>query len=110
MQILTQIKNPKIQKLYLKHLSKQSCIYNALHEIGVNFTANKIPLTSSEVKKLKKYKRLFRRLSKRSKNKAEQSKQVVQAGGAFPLLIPILASLGGSIAGKIVDHVASKIH
>lgn len=105
---MLQIKDPKIQKQYLKHLSKQSCIYDAVHEIALNVTSNKVPLTSSEVKKLKKYRPLFKKLSKRTKDKSVQARQVVQAGGAFPLLIPILGSIGSAIAGKIVDHVVSR--
>lgn len=102
---MLQIKDPKIQKTYLKYLAKQSCIYDAVHEIAINMTSNKLPLTPSEGKKLKKFRPLFKRLSKRTKDKKIQSRQVIQAGGAFPLLIPILGSLGGAIISKIVDHV-----
>lgn len=107
-QVLLQIKDSKSQRQYLKFLSKQSCIYDAVHEIALNITSNKIPLTPLESKKLKKYKPLFKRLSKQTKDKSAQSRQIVQAGGAFPLLIPILGSIGAAIAGKIVDHVVSR--
>ena len=96
-QTLLQIKDQKIQKQYLKYLSKQSCIYDAVHEIALNITANKIPLTPTEAKKLKKYRNVFKKLSKKTKEKSAQSRQVIQAGGAFPLLIPILGSIGGAI-------------
>ena len=104
-QTLLRIKDQKIQKLYLRYLSKQSCIYDAVHEIALNLNSNKIPLTPTENKKLKKFRPLFKRLSKKTKNKTIQRRQVVQSGGAFPLLIPILGSLGGALVSKLVEHV-----
>jgi len=100
---LLQIKNQKIQQQYLKYLAKQSCIYKAVQEIALNYISNKIPLTLKEEKKLIKFKPVLKRLSKPTKDKKLQSRQVVQIGGAF--LIPILGSIGGAIVSKIVDHV-----
>lgn len=102
---------PKLRKLILQNCdSKVIC---ALVEIIHNLLNGNIPLSKNQKKKLKKYKKQFRFLSKKciQKNKNINTKKarktVVQTGGALPFLLPLIipliakAALAGAVSAGV---------
>jgi len=96
--------NPKLRASLLKQGSKN--LKRAIIEIIVNLLRGNIKLTKIQKQKLQKYKNVMRRVYKRyfneRNNKIKKTKinnnDIVQVGGALPLLLPIIAGIIGKAA------------
>lgn len=99
--------SPKLRKAILEQCDNQ--VICVLSEIILNLLNGQFNLTTKQKQKLSKYKKYFRALAKqcnRSKhiNKKNARKLLIQTGGAFPLLLGLLApliakaALGGVVA------------
>lgn len=64
---------------------------NLLRQLAVNLLKGNIPLTPSQLKKLKKYKRVIRRLADR-RTSAANRKRITQSGGGFMAMLPLAIS------------------
>lgn len=83
-------------------LNCQSCIIYAISEIIKNILNGNIPISTTEKKKLIKYKTALRKLATTKVSLPERRRVVNQVGGALPaLLIPAISLLGSLIANKI---------
>ncbi len=85
-------------------LNAKNCVIDAISEIAVNCLKGNIPLNSCDFKKLEKYKKILRILSKKSPVKRRR-KIIIQKGGQLlSLLIPPALSLISSIVSKYLTH------
>jgi hypothetical protein len=78
-------------------------------EIVSNFLEKKIPLSRTQVNKLKPYAKHIRRISKH--RSVTVAKKDLIGHGAFlgPLLAPVLATLASKLIEHAIDHGRSKI-
>lgn len=90
--------NPQLRKAILEKCDKN--VVHSLIEIILNVLYGHIDLTPNQRKKLKRFKHAFRQLtrkcvSKKTKriNSKQARKNLIQSGGAFPFLIPLIAPL-----------------
>lgn len=113
------VANPKLRKVIINSQDPQ--LISALTEIILNLLKGNIPLTPVQKKNLRKYKGRFISLYKnccthkppeKIKNRKKATKILVQSGGAFPLLLSIIApllakaALGG--ATSAIANIAAK--
>lgn len=99
--------SPKLRKAILEQCDSQ--VICMLSEIIINILNGQLAVTPNQKIKLRKYKKHFRALanhcstSKRI-NKKKARKTLIQTGGAFPLLLGLIApliakaALGGAVA------------
>jgi hypothetical protein len=102
--LLQKLKNEKSQinrKNILRSASRDFII--CLVECISSILEKKVPLTSTQRKKLSKHAAILRQISKvRSEDKAR--KLLIQKGGAIlPLLIPPLLSVAASLFGNLLS-------
>lgn len=90
--------NPHLRKAILEKCDKN--VVNALIEIILNVLQGHVGMTPKQRKKLQKFKHYFRTIkqkcvSKKSKliNSNKARKTLIQSGGVFPFLIPLIAPL-----------------
>ena len=87
LEFVSKIKNKKLQKDILKYISKNPNIYLAIKEIGVNVIEGNI-----KQKKLTKNKKTL--LNKfKTKQSLTTCKKIVQNGGAWMWLIPLITTV-----------------
>lgn len=96
--------NPSLRKTILKQADKK--LKRAIVEIVVNVMRGNVKMKKSQKQKLQKYKTILRRVYKRYYNDRNDkikktkinNKDIVQVGGALPLLIPLIAGIVGKAA------------
>lgn len=96
--------NPSLRKTILKQADKK--LKRAIVEIVVNVMRGNVKMKKSQKQKLQKYKTILRRVYKRYYNVRNDkikktkinNKDIVQVGGALPLLIPLIAGIIGKAA------------
>jgi hypothetical protein len=81
---------------------------NAICEIIHNFLRGIIPIPSSNLEKLKKYKRSIRQLGNNSFNKKLKRSILIQHGGFLPLILSPLLTLVAGAAGKYIGNKLSR--
>lgn len=87
-----------------KHILAQSpdSLVKALCEIALNLVKGNIPLTTCQLKKLKKQKNIFRLLADKKKSLKKKRAALRQKGGfIFPLLATLAPVFGSLISGLI---------
>ena len=88
---------------------KIECLYDAMREVIANIYNENIKLNNRQYGRLVRHKKLLKALAHGSRNPQQRTKLVKQFGGIFPaFLIPILAGIAGTAAGKILDKVIPK--
>lgn len=96
--LIADVKDDKLRKILLRDVSCNNDIFQAIREIAVNTVNKNVPLSDSEKKLLRKYKRVLQQLALPSKTrftKKKQTKLVVQSGGFLSILLPIVAGIIG---------------
>lgn len=91
LKFISQIRNSGLQKKLLKEISNE-CTYQALREIALNFISGNL-----DDKKVKKYSKLLKNLTKKNITKTHKRKLVVQSGGFLQYAIPIIGTVLGEI-------------
>jgi hypothetical protein len=100
---ISKYKNPKKRNRLI--LDAEKCVIDAISEIAKNCLAGNINLKTCDFKKLSKYKKTLRQISKKSS--VEKRKRILQQKGGFlSLLIPPALSLIASVVG---DFISSKL-
>ncbi len=91
-QILASAPNPRTLEYFLTQLNDNQLLL--LQDIVRNFLHGNISVSSGEIKSLKRYKNLLRRLISPKVSRNSQRKLIKQVGsGVFSILLPALASL-----------------
>lgn len=86
----------------------EDCVINAISEVASNCLRGNIPLQKDEFKRLEKYKRVLRKVSKKTKPKTRRS-IINQSGGFISLLIPpALSFIASILASYVGEKLASK--
>ena len=88
----------KEQQLFLKSASRP--LLKCFAEIALNIVKKQIPLTNSEIKKLKKYEKEIILLSKRV-HSHEKRKKILSRGGFMPSLLSLLPTLVNGILSSL---------
>ena len=99
-QLIGNTKSPKFLKSILTHVSRNTEFCSACREICKNIVNRKVDFTGCQIRKLKKYKKVIYKLSKKKNSHQHKRKLVVQAGGFWPIVVPLLASVVGEILRK----------
>jgi hypothetical protein len=86
---VAKIKKKEVQRVVLRHLSKNRRFVSCLQEIAKNTIAGNLPLTKFHKKRLNKHSTVVRGLVKKRK--------VQQSGGFIGAVLPLLASIVGDI-------------
>ena len=99
---LAKIRNgAKIRK---KIAEVRDCVINAISELADNCLRGNIPLKKSGFKKLSLFKKLLRKLRRKTKVKTRRNLLIQQGGFAIlPLLIPPALSLLASVVGSAIN-------
>jgi hypothetical protein len=105
LKLLVSIKDKKARAIVLKKLSKKSCIYDAMREIAINILNKNIPLNKRQLKKLGPHAKTIKRLACGVKEKKKRPKLVNQSGGILPFIIPLLTTIAGAAASKLIDKI-----
>src|SRR5882757_1151324 len=86
---------PRVRKIVIKEICGELVIYNSLHELAHNTLSGNLKLDKQQLRKLKPYKPLLKKLCSLSNRKcAKKRKLLVQKGeGILPILIPALTAL-----------------
>ena len=87
---LVQSSEPKLRQQII--LNCDLDFINTLNECVFNTLKGNIPLTKSEIKKLKKFKKILRKICSSDGGLTQTRRMIVQSGGEFlpPLLLPIV--------------------
>ena len=80
----------KEQRLFLKSASRP--LLRAFAEIALNIVKRQLPLSNTDIKRLKKHENEIIQLSKR-KHSHEKRKQILMKGGFLPSLLSLLPTL-----------------
>ena len=97
LRLIAGISRNDIRKAILKKLSEDPSFLKALREIAKNTVRRKINLSSAEVKKLQKHKRLIASIAKTKNSIDKRRKLAVKSGGFLPILIPLIATIIGEV-------------
>ena len=94
---------PAYRKTLLQEAKPE--VIKILSDCALNILKGKLLLTQQEKRKLQPHKKKLRRLAnKRTSVKAK--KKILQQGGFLPaFLIPILAAVGGNLAGAVMSKI-----
>ena len=97
MEYLQQL-SEKEQKLFLKSATRP--LLRCFAEIALNIVKRQLPLSESDIKRLKKYEKEIVQLSKRS-HSHEKRKKILMKGGFMPSLLTLLPTLVSGILSSI---------
>ena len=97
---LSNVKDKVQRKELLKNA--ENCVIDAISEIAKNCLAGNIPLKSCDFKKLSKYQKQLRQISKKSSNQKRRN-IIVQSGGFLNLLIPPALTLIASVLSNVIS-------
>jgi len=97
---IAKIKNPQLRSRLLLTVADDQ-LYNALHEIAVNYNRGNIKLKSNQKRQISKFKNLLKRLATKPKSKAIKRKLIKQSGGFLPFILPLIANLIPSVIDAI---------
>jgi hypothetical protein len=86
---VAKIKNKKIQKVLLRHLSRNKNFVSCLSEIAKNTIAGNLPLSSTQKRILNRQSAIVRGLVKKQR--------VEQSGGFIGAVLPLLATIVGDL-------------
>ena len=86
----------------------EDCVINAISEIAKNCLAGNIPLKECDFKKLKRYKQVLRKISKKTTPKTRKN-LIIQRGGFLPLLLPPALGLLASVVGTAITNKMKKV-
>lgn len=89
--------NTKVSKTILKHASPD--LIKSITECSHNVLKGNVPLTSSQKKRLARYKQSLRNLSKKSTS-IKHKKKIIQQGGFIGALLRPIVSVLGQIIGS----------
>ena len=94
---------PAYRKTLLQEAKPE--VIKILSDCALNILKGKLLLTQQEKRKLQPHKKKLRTLAnKRTSVKAK--KKILQQGGFLPaFLIPILAAVGGNLAGAVMSKI-----
>ena len=96
LKLVMKIKDKTKRNIILEYLSQKDEIYNALREIAVNIMKKNIKLNKNQLKRLGRHGNTIIDLNDGVKRK--QRKRIVQQSGGFlPWLLPVVATVLGSI-------------
>ena len=84
----------------------KSCVIKAVSELAKNCLVGNISLEDCDFKKLKKYQKVLRQISRKTSSIKVRRQLISQEGGFLPLLIPPALSV---IAGLIGNQVSKLI-
>lgn len=93
LEVIASIKSTKTRNRVLNDFADNLKVYEAIREIAVNTIKRRVPLTETQKKKLRRYKKVLLSLAKTKNSKITKKKLVRQSGGFLPLLIPIVSGL-----------------
>ena len=102
---ITKTKNSKLRNKYLKEAN--NCVIDAISEIAKNCLIGNVPLKTCDFKKLRKYQKLLRKLSKKSPV-VKRRNLIIQRGGFISFLIPPALSLIASVVGELIEKKIKK--
>lgn len=98
LEVIASIKSSRIRNKVLQEFADNLKIYDALREIALNTIKGRVPLNDNQKKKLRKYKKVFLGLAKKTNSKKAKRQLVVQSGGFMSLLIPIITGLVSALS------------
>ncbi len=94
---------PAYRKVLLQQAKPEAI--KLLSECALNILKGKILLTQEEKRRLQPHKKKLRTLANK-RGSIKTKKKVLQQGGFLPpFLIPILAAVGGNLAGVIMSKI-----
>ena len=86
--------SPKDQRVFINTASKP--LLHCLSGLCLNLVKRQIPLTNSEIKKLKKYEKEIKTLSER-RHSLSKRKKILASGGFISALMTLLPTLVSSV-------------
>ena len=89
----TQLKNVRSRKDFLKLMSKDETVYEAIKNIVINLMKGNINLNKRSKLKLMKEKKVIKAFTCNNKCKKKKQKIVEQSGGFLNVVIPLIASV-----------------
>ena len=89
----------KSQKVLVKNMDND--LFCCVREISHNVLKGRVPLSSIQKSKLRRYKRLLRVLGIRSKSGVKKARKFINQNGAG--LLPLLFSIVGPLISKIIS-------
>lgn len=98
---LSQIKDDSARSEAMKHFCSKECFRKALHEIAINVTHKDFPMSPTQKRRLRKYKRIIAPVTR----KTAARKHYVQIGKGLPFLIPLISSLLAPLVTKAADKL-----
>ena len=90
-----QIMTPKQRKLFFESANKDQI--RLLETACLNLAKNHEGLTDGQIKTLKKFKRRIKIMASKGFSIKAKRRIVLQKGGFLPAILPIIASLAGSL-------------
>ena len=94
---------PAYRKTLLQEASPE--VIKLLSDCALNILKGSILLTQQEKRRLKPHKKKLRTLANK-RTSIKTKKKILQQGGFLPpFLIPILAAVGGNIAGAVMSKI-----
>lgn len=107
--ILALLHSKKVKKHVKKTLLSCPQIQDLICICVLNVLKGRLPLSESQKKKLKKYKKTLLALSTRTCSRAKKHRHITQEGGfLLPLLGPVLGAIGGPIISAIAGLIKPK--
>ena len=95
----------KQRKEYINHCP--SDFINCLCECSKNLIKGNVPLSTSQLKSLRRHKKVLRKLS--TKNASDKTRRkLLQTGGFLPLLVAPLLGLASSLIGGAINRAADR--
>lgn len=103
---------PLMNKKQLKAVIKEASPHqiHSICEICYNLLKSNIPLTDTELKKMKKFKKIIRKLAVKGESVKKKKRVINQTGGVafLGILAPLLASLAASFYAKHITRKAAQ--
>ena len=94
---------PAYRKTLLQQAKPE--VIKLLSECALNMLKGKLLLTQEEKKQLQPHKKKLRTLANK-RTSVKVKKKVLQQGGFLPaILLPILAAVGGNVAGAVMSKI-----
>ena len=105
--LLSELRDSKKRKKIMKKLNPQEIKF--LRNVSHNLINNHFVLSPKIKQRLLKYKKPFRYLADKNKKNGKYVKKYLEmSGNGFALLAPLLISLGGQLAGHLMNKVLNK--
>ena len=104
MKIVCDTKCAKLQKSFLKEMSKRDDFFKALFEIVHNISLKKLKLKPSDKRKLKRHLKIMNKIIAKPKSKVKRSKIINQSGGFITAILPLVVTA----VSELISYAISK--